>query len=179
MNILGIGAPELILILMIAIVVAGPKRMIRWAYILGTYVGKLRAMWGDVAKVIQAEVDAAGLDVQVPRDIPTRADVGRMIQQAAKPMMDPINKAAKEVDDDYRRVQSDMASSMKVPTPAEVQKPPTEPQPKAQPVSEPADLGSWGAAAPAPKSTTNGVKPAAPDLGSWGAQNDSDASSQP
>jgi Sec-independent protein translocase protein TatA len=174
MNILGIGAPELILIFMIAIVVAGPKRMIRWAYTLGIYVGKLREMWADVAKVIQAEVDAAGLDVQVPKDIPTRSDVGRMLQQAAKPMMDPINKVAKEVDEDYRRVQSDMASSMKVPSITEVQKPAALPQPEIQPVSTSGDLGSWGTS---PKSTSNGAKPATPDLGTWGAVGDSDVSS--
>ena len=35
MDILGIGGGELVLIVLVMLVVAGPKRMIQWAYIAG------------------------------------------------------------------------------------------------------------------------------------------------
>jgi Sec-independent protein translocase protein TatA len=183
MNILGIGVPELILIFVIAIVVAGPKRMIQWAFILGQYVGKLRAMWADVAKMIQAEVDAAGLDVKVPTDIPTRADVGRMIQQAAKPISDPLKKVGQEMDQELKRAQTDMSKSIKTPSVTDVLKSTPQPQPPSTP--QPAstvgsnDLGTWGAAASTAKVSSNGAKPASPDLGTWGADSNVDTADRP
>jgi Sec-independent protein translocase protein TatA len=191
MNILGIGAPELILILMIAIIVAGPKRMIRWAFILGQYIGKLRAMWADVAKVIQAEVDQAGLDVQVPTDLPTKAAVGRMIQQAAKPLADPISKAAREVDQDFRRAQSEVKSTATevksaatevkrtaASTAQSAQKNGATPKPPAAP--PPAiDLGTWGNAN-APAKSNSATSPSnVPDMGTWGAHGDADVADRP
>ena len=181
MNILGIGAPELILILMIAIIVAGPKRMVRWAFIVGQYIGKLRAMWADVAKVIQAEVDQAGLDVQVPTDLPTKASVGRMIQQAAKPLADPINKAAREMDQEYRRTQTDVKSTATslngIPkTTAPAPKNGTVPPPPAA-ASPAIDLGSWGNSST--NSKPNTAAPSVPDLGTWGAPSDADVADRP
>ncbi len=37
MNLLGVGVPELVVIFVIMLVFAGPKRMVRWAYVLGQY----------------------------------------------------------------------------------------------------------------------------------------------
>ncbi len=181
MNILGIGAPELIVILMIAIIVAGPKRMIRWAYVLGQYVGKLRIMWGDVAKMIQAEVDAAGLDVQVPTDLPNRANVSRMIQQAAKPLSDPLNKAAREVEDEYRRTQKEVSAVKPIEQiVAAAQKHNGLPAAPALPElpTPTSEFGSWGAS-----HQTNGaaqpVSPTSPDLGTWGTRSDADVPDRP
>ena len=186
MNILGIGAPELIMILIIAIIVAGPKRMVRWAFVLGQYIGKLRAMWADIAKLIQSEVDQAGLDVQVPTDLPTRASVGRMIQQASKPLSDPINKAAREIDQEYRRTQTEVTSaatqikstatgsnSPAVPIVQPATKNGSAPQPTAAP-SPAVDLGSWGNSAVTTKPNVT-----TPDLGTWGAHSDADVADRP
>jgi Sec-independent protein translocase protein TatA len=191
MNILGIGAPELILILMIAIIVAGPKRMIRWAFIAGQYIGKLRAMWADIAKVIQSEVDEAGLDVQVPTDLPTKAAVGRMIQQAARPLADPINKAAREVDQDFRRAQTEVkATTTEIKTAATAAKNGTTPKTlpaqkngtttQAPAASAPAvDLGTWSNASTPAKPTVPSSPSSGPDLGSWGAHSDADVADRP
>lgn len=90
MDILGVGGWELVAILLIMLVVAGPKRMIQWSYTLGKYVAMLRKMWAETAQVLQKEFDQAGVDVQVPKDIPTRADVNREIARAMSPVTKPI-----------------------------------------------------------------------------------------
>ena len=63
MEILGIGGAEFIAIFIIMLVVAGPKRMIQWAYVMGKYTAKIRAMWAESMTYLQKEFDAAGLDV--------------------------------------------------------------------------------------------------------------------
>ncbi len=97
MNIFGIGGAELVLIILIMLVVAGPQRMIRWAYHMGRYMGMLRTMWGQMMDAVQSEIDAAGYDVKVPRDLPTRDNMSKMIRDAAKPLSDPVEKTMKEV----------------------------------------------------------------------------------
>lgn len=97
MNIFGIGGAELVLIILIMLVVAGPQRMIRWAYHMGRYVGMLRTMWAQMMEMVQKEVDAAGYDIKVPRDLPTRDNVSKLIRDAAKPLSDPLEKTMREV----------------------------------------------------------------------------------
>ncbi|MCS6835768.1 MAG: twin-arginine translocase TatA/TatE family subunit [Anaerolineae bacterium] len=96
MNIFGIGGAELVLILLIALVVAGPKRMIEWAYHLGRWVAKLRQMWSQMMDVVQQEVDAAGLDVKLPKELPTRQSLNQTINQAMKPLTDPLRQTLDE-----------------------------------------------------------------------------------
>ncbi len=62
MNILGIGVPELIIIFVLLLVVAGPKRMVAWAYIAGRELAKLRAMWSETMGMIQRELQEAGFE---------------------------------------------------------------------------------------------------------------------
>jgi Sec-independent protein translocase protein TatA len=95
-NIFGIGGAELIIIILIMLVVAGPKRMILWAYIIGQYVGKLRKMWEEVVDVMQQEVDAAGLDIDIPKELPTRQNIAKAVTQAVKPYTDTVQKELEE-----------------------------------------------------------------------------------
>lgn len=97
MNIFGIGGAELVLILLIMLIVAGPKRMLKWAYVVGTWVGKFRVMWEQVVDVMQKEVDAAGMDVEIPRELPTRRNLGRAAEQFVRPYTDELQKPFKEV----------------------------------------------------------------------------------
>src|SRR5664279_976438 len=92
MDILGVGGWELVAIVLIMLIVAGPKRMIQWSYTLGTYVSKLRKMWAEAAVMIQKEFDEAGVDVKVPKDIPTRADLNREIGRALTPITKPFQE---------------------------------------------------------------------------------------
>lgn len=109
MNIFGIGGAELILILLIMLIVAGPKRMIRWAYVLGVYVGKLRVVWAQMVDVMQNEVNQAGLDIQIPKEPPTRANLNRMASNAFKPISQPIDDAVQGVRDDVNTVKKEAA----------------------------------------------------------------------
>ncbi|MBC7810867.1 MAG: hypothetical protein H7175_06965 [Burkholderiales bacterium] len=137
MNIFGIGGAELIIILVLALIIAGPKRMIGWAYVLGTYLAKMRSMWAETSKYLQQEFDNAGVDIQVPKDIPTRANITREFNRAISPITRPVQDALDEVDADVKNVRR-LASPN-----------------AAAPRSEPAKTG---AAAPA----TNGSTPPQP-----------------
>lgn len=98
MNIFGVGTSELILLLVIALLVAGPQRMIRWAFVLGQYVGKMKEMWSEVAAHLQKEFDDAGVDVKVPTEIPTRSQLQQQwqakLREAAKPLTEPVKAAS-------------------------------------------------------------------------------------
>lgn len=96
MEILGVGTGELIVILILMLVVAGPKRMLQWAYTGGQYAAKLRTMWHDVMVHVQAEFDEAGVNVQVPKEMPTRANLNRTIQRQMNQAFTPITQPLKE-----------------------------------------------------------------------------------
>jgi Sec-independent protein translocase protein TatA len=105
MEILGVGTPELIAILIIMLVVAGPKRMIQWAYLLGQYTAKMRKMWAEAMTYMQKELEAAGVDVELPKDIPTKATLAREITKfgektlapVTQPIQDTLNETSKQV----------------------------------------------------------------------------------
>lgn len=106
MNILGVGGWELAAILIIMLVVAGPKRMIQWAYIMGTYVAKMRQMWAETALMIQKEFDEAGVDIKVPQDIPTKRDIARGTQKLLSPVTDPLQQTVDEVKADIQNART-------------------------------------------------------------------------
>ncbi len=60
MDVLGIGFPELVLIAVIALAVAGPKRLARWAYRAGRWFRDIRDMWNESIGYINEEIKAAG-----------------------------------------------------------------------------------------------------------------------
>lgn len=103
MNIFGIGGWEFALILLIMLIVAGPRRMARWAYELGKQTARLRRMWEETASVLQREFDDAGLDIEVPKTPPRRGDlnnaVKNQVNKTMRPMTEPVEEALKEVED--------------------------------------------------------------------------------
>lgn len=148
MNFFGIGGTELVLIVLIMLIVAGPKRMIQWAYVLGVWVGKARTMWQQAVDVLQKEMDEAGVNVQLPKEPPTRQSITRMVNDAVKPY-------TRELEATYRQTQ-------------QVTKPPTPSASSA--VKPPApSLGAWEQ----PKPPTDAPKP---DLGTWNAPKQEEAS---
>lgn len=104
MNILGIGPVEFVLIFIIAMVFAGPKRMLQWAYLMGKYTSNLRRMWAEMMRGLQQEIDAAGVDLRLPQDIPTRADFNRMIDSAVKPVKEPMQATMDELKAEEKRL---------------------------------------------------------------------------
>ncbi len=109
MNIFGIGEVELLIVLLIALVIAGPKRMIQWAYVAGRWVAKARKMWSEVSVLIQQELKDAGVDVEIPKELPTRASVMRTVETAMKPLAEPVKEALNEV----RSVENEFKSTGK------------------------------------------------------------------
>lgn len=108
MEILGIGGWELIAIIAIMLVVAGPKRMIGWSYTLGKYVGMARALWAQTAQQLQKELNESGVNVTVPTEIPTRATlastVTKMVNDASRPITEPVDEIRKELEPIRREI---------------------------------------------------------------------------
>ena len=114
MELLGIGTTELIAILVIMLVVAGPKRMIRWAYILGQYTAKLRRMWAETMAVVQKEFDAAGMDITVPKSIPTRGTLVSQMNNALSGITRPVQEVLDEAKTDVYEAQAALNVAQKV-----------------------------------------------------------------
>jgi sec-independent protein translocase protein TatA len=152
MNIFGIGGAELVLILIIMLVVAGPKRMIQWAYVLGKYIAVLQQMWSQAAAALQKEFDDAGVDLEVPKEIPTKSELQRSITNAIQKNV-PINELTDELKQDINTVKKATQFST---APAVATKPPA-PKPRtlstngvqatpSEVASKPADeptFGTW------------------------------------
>jgi len=75
MNFLGVGVPELVVILVIMLVFAGPKRMVKWAYVLGQYTAQLREMWQQTISAFQKELADANLDLPKDLNLKGRFDI--------------------------------------------------------------------------------------------------------
>jgi sec-independent protein translocase protein TatB len=181
MEIFGIGGFEVALVIIIALVVAGPGRMAVWARTLGRWVSKMRQLWSVTAAQLQRELDDAGVDFKVPRDIPTRRTIVQELsrsstvaefrkpieefqsalkegQDAAREVSDTLRGPAKEISAVRNEVENASRFKPVRPMPVKPDRPP------AKPPSTPAqDFGTWGGG-DAPST------PAAPptDLGTWG-----------
>ncbi|HEX2906075.1 MAG TPA: hypothetical protein VHO69_04400 [Phototrophicaceae bacterium] len=111
MEIFGIGGAELVAILIIALIVAGPKRMIQWAYIIGKYTAKARALWAESMTYVQQELKEAGMDVELPKEPPTRASLNKQINKALAPVTNPIQTALNETNAQLNEVKQQMTVS--------------------------------------------------------------------
>ena len=175
MDILGIGGWEMVVIFVIMLVVAGPQRMIRWSYVLGQYIGKARKMWSETAQMLQKELDAAGVDVKVPNEMPTRGSLNREINKAFNPLTKPLQETMKPIQDSMKAVKTEVDTAAKTATtvPSVAAKPPAaRPTPTAaKPRTEESSADDSGAAARPAPSTNNTPKPASTetrgDFGAW------------
>jgi Sec-independent protein translocase protein TatA len=109
-NIFGVGGAELVLIFVIMLVVAGPKRMLRWAYVFGQFVGKLRTIWDNVMEIIQAEVDAAGMDVEIPRELPTRRNVTKWFNEQTRDVTNPLQEDIDRIENTLGQARRDLGA---------------------------------------------------------------------
>lgn len=150
MEFLGIGGAELVAILIIMLVVAGPKRMIQWAYVLGQYTAKARAMWAETMSYVQKELNEAGMDVELPKEIPTRGSLNREISKQVNKAVAPISKPLQETIDatkgDVQQIKKDATITDKPPAKAAAS---TTPTPTATTPSSngKSDLGTWSTGA--------------------------------
>ncbi len=150
MDILGIGGWELIAVLLLMVVVAGPKRMIQWSYVLGRELAKLRRLWSEAARTIQKEFDDAGIDIKIPEDVPTRASLRSDAAKLLAPITKPMQDAMAEVDKDLSEVRQAANTLNNL-------KPSTQFKPKTIPTSK----------APASTSGASAAAPPASGFGSW------------
>ncbi len=111
MNIFGIGATELVIILLIMLMVAGPKRMIRWAYVLGVYIGKLREMWQEASAMLKKELAEAGLEPDVVDTLGQMADprarrkvASNKLDKLVGDMTRPVQESLKPVEETLKEV---------------------------------------------------------------------------
>jgi Sec-independent protein translocase protein TatA len=99
MEIAGVGPLEVVAIFIIMLVVAGPKRMVSWAYTLGQYVSKMRAMFQETMDAVKKEIDVESLDIR--KDIPA-LPMGRF---------DIVSEAAKVINADLDNVVSSSSAT--------------------------------------------------------------------
>ena len=141
MNIFGVGTFELLIIILIMLLVAGPKRMMQWAVILGRYVGKFRRMWSETVDLLQQELDAADTGIQLPKEVPTRRNVTRWASQAVAPIAEPFESVMKEAAEPLQTVATEI-NQVTQEIQADVTQISVEPQPE-QTTEETADFGTW------------------------------------
>jgi Sec-independent protein translocase protein TatA len=106
MNVLCIGGEEFIIVIVIMLVIAGPKRMIHWMYILGTYIAKFRRMWEETVDVLQDEFDEAGVGIKLPRQVPTRSNIRSQAAQAMSGITAPIKETMDDVSGEVKQIRS-------------------------------------------------------------------------
>ncbi|MFW5691547.1 MAG: hypothetical protein ACOCXZ_03505 [Chloroflexota bacterium] len=105
MNILGMGLWELVLVLVIALVVAGPKRTLNWMYVLGRFAAQVREMWSRVMEGVQKDLDDAGVDIKLPADPTDRAEMSRFARDALRPLQEPMQKAMRDYENEARQLE--------------------------------------------------------------------------
>lgn len=112
MEIFGIGGAELAAILIIMLIVAGPKRMIQWAYVLGQYTAKARSMWSDVMDNVQREIDAVGVDVKLPKTMPTRTSFVNPVNNVWANITAPVQDAMNDIRTEMNQTQTELRDTM-------------------------------------------------------------------
>jgi hypothetical protein len=95
------------------LVIAGPKRMIKWAYIMGQYVAKFRRMWAETVDVLQHEFDEAGVDIRVPRELPTRGSLRNQAAKAFGSVAAPLKETVDQVNEEVKAINTTAAGVKK------------------------------------------------------------------
>ena len=172
MNILGVGGPELAAILIIMLVFAGPKRMVHWSYVLGQHLAKFRRMWSQTVDLVQKEFNEAGVDIQIPKQPPTRQNMNKAITDAMKPVTQPVQESLDEVKKDVeslQEVRDELKNKTQSPPPSSTQAKKAAPKPA--PSTEAPAAGSWsgGSLTKPTESSSNGSHGGKVDMGTWSA----------
>ena len=187
MNIFGVGGAELLAILIIMLVIAGPKRMIHWSYIMGKQVRKFRKIWSQTVDLVQKEFDEAGVGITLPKEPPTRQNLNKAIADAVQPVSKPLQDSIDEVKQDvgvFQEVSDSLNDKKAKPAVAAAASQDTKPAAKpARPKSAAAkaktpefsgaDMGAWSGGA-AGKNGDSKVNGSGQELGSWSARANDD-----
>ncbi|GAB4308765.1 MAG: hypothetical protein Kow00117_02050 [Phototrophicales bacterium] len=146
MNILGLGFWELVLIVIIMLVVAGPQRMLQWAYHAGKLLAKARDMWSKLMLNVQRELDEAGLDVELPKDL-NRTQIEKFTRNVMKPLQEPIQQGMRAYQQEVKKLESEVKGQVKQLETEATQPDRTPPQvdasSKPQPQQPNSSFGTW------------------------------------
>jgi len=111
MEIFGVGGAELVAILIIMLVVAGPKRMIQGADGTATHTAKARAMCAENKTYVQKELNEAGMEIELPKDIPTRGsfnnEISKQVQKAVAPISKPLQETIDAAKTEVQQIKAD------------------------------------------------------------------------
>ena len=116
-------------------------------------------MWAETSKYLQQEFDNAGVDIQVPKELPTRANISREIGRAISPVTKPIQDAIDEVAGEVKQ-----ARRLATPTPNAARR---EPVANTGAKAAPATNGSTQPAAETPAAPPANTDPSQ-NFGAWG-----------
>lgn len=154
MNLFGIGTAELIIIIVLMLVVAGPKRMVQWAYIAGQQVARLREMWNETRQLLEKELEQAGMDPEVTQTLRQLSDPRALrqknpLKEVGRMITDPLEQTLKEVGDTplMPAPQTQPASNTKpvqdTPATAETASPPAQRQDQDSQDAQPRRYDAW------------------------------------
>ena len=113
MNVLGVGGSELLIVLLIMLVIAGPKRMIHWSYVLGQHLSKFRRMWSETVDIVQKEFDEAGVGIQLPKDVPTRGSLNKQAGKLMSGVTAPVQETLDEVNTELGNIKTNTKETAK------------------------------------------------------------------
>jgi Sec-independent protein translocase protein TatA len=150
MNIFGVGSAEFVLILIIAMIVAGPKRLIEWSYIAGRYIGQLKVLWGQMVESLQQDLNEAGVDIKLPKELPNRSNVHKIAGEALRPLAGPMQQAMKDYEAEVKKLDDgikELADEAKV----EASLPSLDGEESTGKPQTKTDFGTWSGAATPPE----------------------------
>ena len=113
MNVLGVGGTELLIILLIMLVIACPKRMIHWSYVLGQHLAKFRRMWSETVDIVQQEFDEAGVGIQLPKNVPTRGSLNKQAGKLLSGVTAPVQETLDEVNAELGNIKTNTKETAK------------------------------------------------------------------
>lgn len=108
MSLFGVGIMELVLVVMIALIVAGPKRMIQWAYMTGRFIAQIQHTWSKAIEAMQKEFDEAGVDLHLPKDPMNPQEMRRFKEEALKPIREPMEQAIRDYHEEQRNLYNEV-----------------------------------------------------------------------
>lgn len=108
MSLFGVGIMELVLVVVIALIVAGPKRMLQWAYLTGRFIAQVQHTWSKAVSAMQKEFDEAGVDLHLPKDPMNPQEMRRFKEEALKPIREPMEQAIRDYQDEQRSLHNEI-----------------------------------------------------------------------
>lgn len=126
MEILGIGMPELIFVVIIALLILGPKDMQKAGKTIGKFL----------------------------RDVIT-SDGWKLFQQTSRDLRNLPNRLMREANEDLQQVNRDIRNAASIPDPTRTNPANSRPQPQPYSATPPAKMGGENSIAPAPQEKNN------------------------